>query len=370
MSAITIENDLVHYEVLGRGRPVVLIHGWLGSWRYWVPTMQQLSIKFRTYALDLWGFGDSGKNLNRYTLQDQVQLLNEFMEKMGITKAALVGHSYGAAVAIAFARKYPDRAPRVVAVSPPLYDQGGLDGEPAFRPPSITIVGPDTQAGPMGPVYGSSQETLVRNPLKGMTAEELAASAQKLGESGPRRGSPLLPIGIARSVAEPSGTTGSAAAASVPAPASAGIANNSSYLSSLLREPDPVNWLSRLMNKDAPDFDKLKAEIAKIDLGVYAKSAVSVNNYNLAAELRALVSPTLLVHGAEDTFMTAPSEDLLMRINKGKPKGTLLPLVEPKLGHFPMLENAAKFNRLMIDFLEAQDLANVQFKDQWIRVLR
>ena len=62
MSAITIENDLVHYEVLGRGRPVIFIHGWLGSWRYWVPTMQQLSVKYRTYALDLWGFGDSGKD--------------------------------------------------------------------------------------------------------------------------------------------------------------------------------------------------------------------------------------------------------------------------------------------------------------------
>ncbi len=60
MSAITIENDLVHYEVLGRGRPVILVHGWLGSWRYWVPAMQQLSSKYRTYALDLWGFGGFG----------------------------------------------------------------------------------------------------------------------------------------------------------------------------------------------------------------------------------------------------------------------------------------------------------------------
>ncbi|SRR5258706_11925765 len=68
MSAITIENDLVHYEVLGRGRPVIFVHGWLGSWRYWVPTMQQLSMKYRTYALDLWGFGDSGKGNNRYSL--------------------------------------------------------------------------------------------------------------------------------------------------------------------------------------------------------------------------------------------------------------------------------------------------------------
>lgn len=39
MSAISVAGDLVHYEVLGRGRQVVLIHGWVGSWRYWIPTM-------------------------------------------------------------------------------------------------------------------------------------------------------------------------------------------------------------------------------------------------------------------------------------------------------------------------------------------
>src|SRR5512145_1266240 len=103
MSAITIENDLVHYEVLGRGRPVILVHGWLGSWRYWIPAMQQLSMKYRTYALDLWGFGESGKDPRRYDFEAQVALLEQFMEKMCITKAALVGHSLGASVVARYA---------------------------------------------------------------------------------------------------------------------------------------------------------------------------------------------------------------------------------------------------------------------------
>src|SRR5215471_51272 len=134
MSAITVENDLVHYEVLGRGRPVIFVHGWLGSWRYWVPTMQQLSVKYRTYALDLWGFGDSGKDANHYTFKDEVVLLHDFMEKLGITKAALVGHSLGAAICLRFAMQYPDRAPRVALISPPLYDLGGLDDQPISMP--------------------------------------------------------------------------------------------------------------------------------------------------------------------------------------------------------------------------------------------
>jgi CheY-like chemotaxis protein len=32
--------EIVHYEVLGRGRPLIFLHGWIGSWRYWIPSMQ------------------------------------------------------------------------------------------------------------------------------------------------------------------------------------------------------------------------------------------------------------------------------------------------------------------------------------------
>ncbi|MDH4138550.1 MAG: alpha/beta hydrolase, partial [Anaerolineae bacterium] len=38
MSAIVIDGGLIHYESWGRGSPLILLHGWLGSWRYWMPT--------------------------------------------------------------------------------------------------------------------------------------------------------------------------------------------------------------------------------------------------------------------------------------------------------------------------------------------
>jgi len=94
--------------------------------------MQQLQAKYRTYALDLWGFGDSGRNNKHYDFKDQVQLLEDFMEKLGINKAALVGHSLGAAVCLRYASLHPDRAPRIALISPPLFDLGGLeDASPA-----------------------------------------------------------------------------------------------------------------------------------------------------------------------------------------------------------------------------------------------
>ena len=52
------------------------------------------------YSIDLFGFGDSGKNAEKYTIEHQVKLLSEFMKKMGIPKVALIGHGLGAMVIV------------------------------------------------------------------------------------------------------------------------------------------------------------------------------------------------------------------------------------------------------------------------------
>ena len=119
MSAIFIDGQLAHYEVIGRGRPVLFLHGWLGSWRYWVPTMQAVSTSNRMYALDLWGFGESAK-CNRYTLKDQVDLLYSFLDKIGIFQISIVGHGLGAIVAYKLANAYPELVNKIMAVSYPL----------------------------------------------------------------------------------------------------------------------------------------------------------------------------------------------------------------------------------------------------------
>lgn len=103
MSIATVDNQLIHYEVVGHGQPLVFIHGWLGSWRYWWPSMQSLAARHRTYAFDLWGFGDSSKNEDFYSLDAYVHMLDKFMDVIGIRKPiTLVGHSLGAAVALRY----------------------------------------------------------------------------------------------------------------------------------------------------------------------------------------------------------------------------------------------------------------------------
>lgn len=123
MSAILLNDRVVHYEVLGRGRPVIFLHGWVGSWRYWVPAMQSAAMSFRAYALDLWGFGDTARDIGGYTLAQQANLLDSFMKEMGIGKVALVGHGLGALAAILFARQFPQVVDRVMAVDIPMDNQ-------------------------------------------------------------------------------------------------------------------------------------------------------------------------------------------------------------------------------------------------------
>jgi pimeloyl-ACP methyl ester carboxylesterase len=120
MSSITTDHGILHYEAFGRGRPVVLLHGWLGSWGLWQDTMAFLGQTYRAYALDFWGFGESGTKRDTYAVQDYVSLVCSFMEQLGIPNAPLVGHSMGGTVSLAVAIQRPDLANKVVVVGSPI----------------------------------------------------------------------------------------------------------------------------------------------------------------------------------------------------------------------------------------------------------
>ncbi|MBI5951552.1 MAG: alpha/beta hydrolase [Chloroflexi bacterium] len=120
MSSITTDQGIVHYEVYGRGRPVILLHGWLGSWGLWQETMAYLGAFYRTYALDFWGFGESGKKRETYAVSDFINLVDQFMEQLGIVRAPLVGHSMGGTVSLSVAIRYPERVSKVVVVGSPI----------------------------------------------------------------------------------------------------------------------------------------------------------------------------------------------------------------------------------------------------------
>ena len=121
MSAIHLNNRLVHYELVGkRGQPIIFLHSWLGSWRYWLPTMDHISERYRAYALDFWGFGESDRRDSEFSVAEYVTMLLGFMDNMGLQRVNLAGHGLGGMVAIRAAGEHPERFGKIMTVSAPI----------------------------------------------------------------------------------------------------------------------------------------------------------------------------------------------------------------------------------------------------------
>ena len=106
----------LHYIVEGRGPAVILLHGLGGfaaSWRHNIPALAR---RATVYALDLPGFGTSAKPYGPYHLPWFARALDGFVETLGLPPAALVGHSLGGAVAVAYALTRPARVERLALV--------------------------------------------------------------------------------------------------------------------------------------------------------------------------------------------------------------------------------------------------------------
>lgn len=119
MSAIVLQQHLTHYEVIGRGQPIVFLHSWLGSWRTWMPTMEMVGDRYRAIALDFWGFGDSAPRAN-CTINDYVDQVFAFLDALGMLPPHLVAHGLGGVVAVRAASRDPQRFGKVLVTGTPV----------------------------------------------------------------------------------------------------------------------------------------------------------------------------------------------------------------------------------------------------------
>ena len=116
----------------GSGPPVVLLHGWPDSWHLWRRQMEALvRAGHRVIAPDLRGFGESDRpeDVEQYGLAHVVGDVAGVMDALGVERADVVGHDWGAAVAWLFATFLPERVERIVAVSvghPGTWGESGL----------------------------------------------------------------------------------------------------------------------------------------------------------------------------------------------------------------------------------------------------
>jgi pimeloyl-ACP methyl ester carboxylesterase len=262
MSAIILQDEIVHYEVLGRGRPVIFIHSWVGSWRYWIPNMQAASNSYRAYALDLWGFGDSAKASEKYVLSWQTKMLDEFLREMGIGRIAVIGHGLGAVVGLMFAEQYPQYVDRVMAIGLPL-------------------------------------ETSLINPR--------------------------------------------------------------------LLEASPMELADWLLG-DSPETQVARREAPKADQAAIRHSLQNLESLQISRLIEHIDTPSLLVYGHSDPAIGVINDHHLFSL-----PDHVHHIIFNQSGHFPMIDQANKFNRLVSDFLSlppGESPQQLQLKDEWKRRIR
>lgn len=263
MSITTVGSHLIHYEVLGRGQPLIFLHGWLGSWRYWWPSMQAMAAQHRAFAFDLWGFGDSSKAPDKYTISAYMEMIDQFINQLGVAKPViLIGHSLGAAVALRYTVAHPENVSKLATVAMPV--------------------------------------------------------------------------------------TGA-------------------YLNDRLATSDPDNIINRVVGK-SNSFSEVDTEIRKIDQAAFNQLAQELANNNLVPDMANFPRPLLLVYGGQDSVVQPPDGEYsyLQQSANDRFFVTL-----DQCGHFPMLQDKARFNRLLLDFILASDeLTELTPKEYWQRRTR
>jgi pimeloyl-ACP methyl ester carboxylesterase len=108
----------LHYVEVGSGRPMLLIPGAFTTYRAWNRVVAELSRDHRVLAVDYLGVGDSDKPEMgfRYTVEEQADVLAEMIAGLRLGQVTVVGASYGGAVALNLASRYPDLVDRVMCI--------------------------------------------------------------------------------------------------------------------------------------------------------------------------------------------------------------------------------------------------------------
>jgi pimeloyl-ACP methyl ester carboxylesterase len=109
----------VHYQRAGSGRPLLLVHGLVGSARNWRQNIQDLSCNATVYAIDLLNMGNSARVLGLdASLESTADYLARWMDAVGLAEADVAGHSHGGSIAMMLAARHPQRVGKLILFAP------------------------------------------------------------------------------------------------------------------------------------------------------------------------------------------------------------------------------------------------------------
>lgn len=119
---VTALGTKIHYIDVGSGPAVLLLHGYGSSARSWEAVIPALAKNHRVIAIDLKGFGWSGRPPGDYSPAAQAKIALAVLDARGVHDVAVVGHSWGSSVALAVALAAPERVRRLALYSAYVYE--------------------------------------------------------------------------------------------------------------------------------------------------------------------------------------------------------------------------------------------------------
>ena len=119
---------LLHYKSFGEGKPLIILHGFLGSLDNWQSIAKELAANYQVFILDVRNHGKSFHD-NKHDYASMVADVHYFIDHLGLSEVTLLGHSMGGKIAMSFALKYPLLVTKliVVDIAPKIYLPGHED---------------------------------------------------------------------------------------------------------------------------------------------------------------------------------------------------------------------------------------------------
>ena len=104
---IKIKNTLVNYIQYGKGKDIILLHGWGQNIEMMKPIGDNLAENFKITIIDFPGFGESEEPKEDWNISMYAEMLGELVKKLNIKKPIIMGHSFGGRVAIRYSANNP-----------------------------------------------------------------------------------------------------------------------------------------------------------------------------------------------------------------------------------------------------------------------
>ena len=116
---------LLRYKSFGEGKPLLILHGFLGSLDNWQSVAKELAASYQVFILDIRNHGKSFHD-PKHDYASMVVDVRYFIDQLGLSEVSLIGHSMGGKIAMSFALKYPLLVSNliVVDIAPKIYQPG------------------------------------------------------------------------------------------------------------------------------------------------------------------------------------------------------------------------------------------------------